>query len=156
MPTASQKQLLQGVIAWILLLVYAVTVATMLFSVWRCGTSGSCSSVAFGAGVVTVATSIGALLSALVVATLARAIPGGDLAIAGASTASGGNAFARWLPWAYIAVWLAVGTAALVIGVLAFPDVNQSVSDLGTAWLGTAIAAAYAFFGIDAPGDSEA
>ncbi len=40
--------------AWMLLLVYAVTTATMIVSVWRCGSSGTCASVAFGDGVLTV------------------------------------------------------------------------------------------------------
>lgn len=152
MSANSPKRFLQGLIAWILLLLYAGTAIAMLIAVVRCGGSGSCTTVAFHDGLLFVVTSIGALVSALVVATLAKAPPGGEIEIAGATTASRGDRFSHRMPWIYLGVWLLIGTAAVVVGVLMYPEVNQSVSDLGTAWLGTAITAAYAYFGIEAPG----
>jgi len=36
-----------------------------------------------------------------------------------------------------------------IIGVLIFPDTCNTLSNIGTSWLGTAIAAGWAYFGPD-------
>jgi hypothetical protein len=45
-------------------------------------------------------------------------------------------------------VWVFNGLVALIIGVMLFPNANQTLSDAGTTWLGLAVAAGYAYFGI--------
>ncbi|HET6449917.1 MAG TPA: hypothetical protein VFI08_01350, partial [Spirochaetia bacterium] len=51
----------------------------------------------------------------------------------------------------YIFVWLVLGLVALVVGVVVFPNVSKTLSNLGTAWLGVAVGAAYAYFAIRPP-----
>ena len=53
---------------------------------------------------------------------------------------------------AYLVIWLVTGLLALVIGGMLYPEVNQSLNDLGTTWLGLAVASAYAYFGIKPEG----
>ena len=52
------------------------------------------------------------------------------------------------LTWIYLVVWLVVGVVAVVVGVIVFPKVNQTLYDLGMTWVGLAVAAVYAYFGI--------
>ena len=50
--------------------------------------------------------------------------------------------------WAYLTVWLVIGLAAFLVTVTR-PDVPALVSNTGWTWLGTAVAATYAYFGIE-------
>lgn len=51
----------------------------------------------------------------------------------------------------YLLVWALTGFAALVVGVVLYPNAIPTVSDLGTVWLGLAVAAGYAYFGLTPP-----
>ncbi|MEN8144215.1 MAG: hypothetical protein ABFS14_04625 [Gemmatimonadota bacterium] len=141
-----------GVIAYILLLLYAVTVGYMTLEIVNCGAVSSCDSTnfpGFSDGIVYVVTTIGGLVSALVVSKLAAAKPG-ENPVASAAGAKRGQIIAvNALGIGYLAVWLAVGLAALIIGVMLHPELDQTVSDIGTTWLGLAVASGYAYFGID-------
>jgi hypothetical protein len=147
------KQTVQCLLAWILLLLYAGIASVMIRRVYQCGQTAGCDGVSFGDGVIYSVTTIGALVSALVVGRLAVAdTTQGDLTIAGLSVNGTHRIFwilsQKVLVWTYIVSWLAVGLAAFIVGVLLYPRLNQSVADIGTAWLGVSIAAAYAYFGI--------
>src|SRR5829696_3754583 len=39
----------------------------------------------------------------------------------------------------YLLAWIATGLAALVVGVMLYPKVNQTLADIGTTWLGLAV-----------------
>lgn len=52
------------------------------------------------------------------------------------------------LELAYLLVWLFTGLSALVVGVMIRPDVNTTLSDIGTTWLGLAVASGFAYFGV--------
>jgi hypothetical protein len=52
----------------------------------------------------------------------------------------------------YVWVWILLGGAALVVGVMIRPDVVSVLSDAGTTWLGIAVASVYAYLGIAEPG----
>jgi hypothetical protein len=43
---------------------------------------------------------------------------------------------------------LATGLIALIVGVIVFPDSNSTLREIGTTWLGLAVASGYAYFGI--------
>jgi hypothetical protein len=47
---------------------------------------------------------------------------------------------------------MVVGALALAVGVMVFPEVNDTLSNIGTTWLGLAVAAGYAYFGLDSSG----
>jgi hypothetical protein len=36
----------------------------------------------------------------------------------------------------------------LIVGLMMYPDASQTLANLGTTWLGIAVSAGYAYFGI--------
>jgi hypothetical protein len=136
-----------GVIAFILLMLYAGTVAYMIIAVTRTGTA---DTVTFAQGLVFVVTTINGLVSALVVTNLAVTTPGEDPTILRNTIGANGqpNPWVRRLVGTYLSIWLVIGLAALIVGVMIYPDVNTTLKDIGTTWLGLAVAAGYAYFGV--------
>ncbi|MET1110901.1 MAG: hypothetical protein ABWX67_05160 [Allosphingosinicella sp.] len=96
---------------------------------------------------------IGGLVSAVVVAELAvtatgNAPAGRTFAPADANSQAPGP---RRLAIAYVIVWVALGVAALLFGLMdraSDREVPQLV-EFAKTWLGLAIAAAYAYFGVN-------
>ena len=140
-----------AVIAYILLLLYAGTVGYMILEVLAaCGGNGACAEVSFSDGVVYVTTTVGGLVSALVISKLAITKRGENPATLPVAGASRKQALAvNTLGVLYLTAWLVVGLVALVVGVMLHPEVSQTVSDIGTSWLGLAIASGYAYFALD-------
>lgn len=105
----------------------------------------------FSAGVTYVVTTIGGLVSALVVAKLALTKPGETPTLTrmveGVSLLR--IRLSKFLAIGYLVAWLAVGLAALIVGVMVFPGSSSTLSDIGTTWLGLAVAAGYAYFGLN-------
>jgi len=132
-----------GLIACILLLLYASLVGYIIVEV-RNGNG------TFTDGIVYVVTTIGGLVSALVISRLAITTPGENPAIIRMTTDESGrhNIWVTTLAMLYLGVWLVAGLAALVTGLLIYPDVSQTLSDIGTTWLGLAVASGYAYFGL--------
>ena len=54
----------------------------------------------------------------------------------------------NWLGWAFFYTWIILGLAAFIVGTLQNPTVNSTLSESGIAFIGLALAAAYAYFGI--------
>ena len=150
-----------GVVAYILLLLYACTVVYMTKQVIQHaiaeapkdeqGKTLSKKPLEFSAGVTYVVTTIGGLVSALVVAKLSITKPGEAPTLM--RTVQGASPLAirvsTFLALAYLVVWLAVGLAALIVGVMVFPDSSATLGDIGTTWLGLAVASGYAYFGLN-------
>ena len=93
---------------------------------------------------------IGSLVSGVIIAELAitrpNGTPGGRFLAASASRST--VQALRVVVYAYLAVWLICGLAAFLVS-LTQGEVHKPLEDTGNAWLGLAIAAGYAFFGID-------
>lgn len=150
-----------GVIAFVLLALYASIMGWMIWEVVMVGRSGEGEANSLGSGAITVVTAIGGLISALVISKLALTTPGttptlGEGALSVAEFDKDENAAkasptlaAKSMAVLYLSVWVTVGLAALVVGTVLFPDLNSTVDDTGTSWLGLAIAAGYAYFGLD-------
>jgi hypothetical protein len=136
-----------GVIAVVLLLLYAITMAVIAWQVVECGTKEDCS-VTIPEGTTYVLTTVGGLVSALVVAALAATKPGDSPSAIWSETQT---SRANFITNIYLGIWVLVGLIALVVGVMLFPDENQTIKDAGTTWLGLAVAAGYAYFGIRPP-----
>jgi hypothetical protein len=139
-----------GSLAFMLLMLYAGTVVYMIFDVVRAGRTDPAKALQFSGGLVFVVTTIGGLVSALVIAKLAITEPGKSPSIRHI-TATPDQPQSRsdtGLAMAYLAVWLIVGLGALIVGVTVYPEVNQTLRDIGTSWLGLAVASGYAYFGI--------
>lgn len=104
-----------------------------------------------------VLTTVGGLVSALVIAQLSVTRPGGTPKVGGYEPESKAGVYATNTVVAiYLFVWIATGLAALVVGVMLYPGASKTISDLGTTWLGLAVSAAYAYFGIEPGGGQTA
>lgn len=148
-----------GVLAGLLLAVYVGATLLMIRAVYFYQSGDPAleclqrevesSALCFSQGYLNIVVTVGALLSALVIATLSKAEPGEMPAMneirPKSKTATRAT---KIVVFVYLMCWMAVGVLALVIGVMLKPGVLSSVSDIGNAWLGMAVAAAYAYFGI--------
>ena len=152
-----------SLIAVILLGLYVYAVVTAIFIV-NCNATGGCAEPEklFTIGFANVMTIVGSLVSALVIAELAATKPGetpGARMLPGTpsvttsstdgSTSDEPGPLNKAVIILYFVVWLFTGLAAFVVGWMQYPGVIQPLTDLGQAWLGLAVAAAYAYFGID-------
>ncbi len=139
-----------GAIAGTLLFLYAFALTYMSILVYRAGQVRPDKAIEFSSGLVYVATTIGGLVAALVIAKLAITKPGRNPGVMRVSANADGepNEWVTRLAVAYLVIWLVTGLLALVIGGMLYPEVNQSLNDLGTTWLGLAVASGYAYFGI--------
>ena len=106
-------------------------------------------SVTENDGTVYVFTTVGGLVSALVVAVLANTPPGhnpaeklGNLGVPNVEESG------KTLVGIYLGVWMLTGVTAVIVGVMLIPNASKTLSDMGTAWLGLAITAVYAYLGI--------
>jgi hypothetical protein len=139
-----------GAIAGTLLILYAFALTYMSVLVFRAGLVRPDKAIDFSSGLVYVATTIGGLVSALVIAKLAITKPGENPGVMRVAANADGepNVWVTRLAVAYLVIWLVVGLFALVIGVMLYPKVNQTLNDIGSTWFGLAIASGYAYFGI--------
>ena len=138
-----------GVIAVVLLLLYATAMGLLTWEVLACGTEENCSiAVPITSGTTFVVTTVGGLVSAMVVAALAATKPGDSPS---AIWTDNQNPRANLVTNIYLGIWVLVGLMALVVGVMLHPGANQTLSDAGTTWLGLSVAAGYAYFGIKPP-----
>jgi flagellar biosynthesis protein FliQ len=152
-------------IAVILLGLYTFTAVSMVVAVWDCEHANiaappgeadanaevsACVDSRVTSGATYVVTTVGGLVSALVVAVLGATTPGVNPSRALVSE----NATARVKTLGsvvvvlYLIVWAGAGLAALIVGLMVYPDASQTLANLGTTWLGIAVAAGYAYFGI--------
>lgn len=139
-------------IAVILLLLWGGTLLFMIIVV-QCESSSGCTSPVIAditSGMITVSATIGGLVSALVVARLAITDPGQNPGGAVLSADASGRAkrVADILAALYLSVWIVIGLAALIFGVLIYPDKVETLTTTGNMWLGVAVAASYSYFGL--------
>ncbi|MEM6630366.1 MAG: hypothetical protein AAF694_11880 [Bacteroidota bacterium] len=159
-----------AIIAYVLFLLYGGILIYMMVEVVNRGMQLSANPDLkfddFHDGLTYVVTTIGGLVSALVIAHLAITPTGEDPAkvltkgIEVEMQKRGGFesvdtvlikktlARSQTLIWIYLAGWLILGLSALIVGVLFYPEVDKTVSDLGTTWLGLAVSAAFSYFGL--------
>lgn len=139
-----------GVLALVLLALYAGPLAYMIVAVYKAGHADPTKQVEFGTGLVLVVTTVGALVSSLVIAKLAITQPDDNPIVFRRLVRANGSQprFVTTCGGLYVSIWFLVGLGALVVGVMVFPEVNQTVNDIGTSWLGLAISAVFAYFGI--------
>ena len=139
-----------GAIAGTLLILYTFALTYMSVLVFRAGQVKPDRAIEFSSGLTYVATMIGGLVAASVIAKLAITKPGRNPGVMRVTANADGepNEWVTRLAVAYLIIWLVTGLVALVIGVMLYPNVNQTLNDLGTTWLGLAVASVYAYFGI--------
>lgn len=101
-------------------------------------------------GTTYVVTTVGGLVSALVVAVLGATKPGVNpsRALVSENASAQVKKVGNIVVVLYLVVWAGTGLAALIVGLMMYPDASQTLANLGTTWLGIAVAAGYAYFGI--------
>lgn len=145
------KLFVGGFIALILLGIYAYSVTQAILLAY------SQSRGALTSGELLALTTVGGLVSALVIAELAISKPGGMPSHRISSDSSRSSAFivraadnaAPFVVFVYIGVWTMLGAAAFIVGVMQYPDRVPALTDFGQSWLGLAVAAGYAYFGLN-------
>jgi hypothetical protein len=147
------KLVFGGLIAVILLGLYAYTVLFGI-SVVTCISTQGCTALtaaSFTGGFASTMTTVGGLVSALVIAELAITKPG-EAPVARALDPAASSRVTNSLKiitGLYLLVWVALGLAAYVVGAMWHPGALEPLTDGGQTWLGLAVAAGYAYFGID-------
>jgi|WetSurSiteA1Bulk_404760.scaffolds.fasta_scaffold17458_1 hypothetical protein len=143
-----------GAIAGTLLILYTFALTYMSVLVFRAGQVRPDKAIEFSSGLTYVSTMIGGLVAALVIAKLAITKPGKNPGVMRISADENGmpNEWVTRLSIAYLVIWLVTGLLALVVGTMLYPNVNQTLNDIGTTWLGLAVASGYAYFGIKPEG----
>ncbi|MGN7917595.1 MULTISPECIES: hypothetical protein [Lysobacter] len=139
-----------GLISVILLGVY-VHLITVAVEVVNCGGAPNCT--VFNDGMAQAFSVIGGLVSALVIAELAIAkpgeAPGTRVLDSGASV--GAVRTVTIVSVAFVLVWIGAGLTAFMVG-LYHPKGLPVLTTHGQAWLGLAVSAAYAYFGLSPGG----
>lgn len=140
-----------GTIAVILLGIY-IHLIRLAWLVVDCRVTAGCTTYAadaFNEGMAQALSIVGGLVSALVIAELAVTRPGdapGSHVLAKDATARA-KTIVKAITAVYVLVWMVAGLAAFFIG-LYHPKVLPPITSLGQAWLGLAVASAYAYFGL--------
>ncbi len=139
-----------GALAFILLMLYAGTVIYMISVVAGRAGGAPAQPVVFSSGLVLIVTTIGGLVSALVITKLAVTPPGRSpsISLPTLKEEEAPRGAEAWLAVLYLIIWMLVGLGALIVGVMMRPEANQTLHDLGTTWLGLAVTSGYAYFGI--------
>lgn len=142
------KLIIGGIIAWILLILYSGTTCDIIIRVIECSRESSCTTLELNSGLIYVLTTVGGLVSALVVSKLTIAVPGSDPSVF-RDLGQGQPKVVNVIVWCYLILWTFTGLATLIAGVILFPDICKTLSNFGTTWLGLAVAAGYSYFNID-------
>lgn len=151
------KLLFGGLISVILLGIY-VHLVRLGMKVVDCVSTAGCTRYGadfYNDGMAQALSVIGGLVSALVIAELAVTAPGRApvtrvLADDASNWAVRTTAFVAAF---YVLVWMGAGLAAFMVG-LYHPRTLPALTTHGQAWLGLAVSAAYAYFGLTPNGDN--
>ncbi len=140
-----------GAIAVILLGIY-LHLIRVAYLVVNCATTQGCTSYPsgyFNDGMAQALAIVSGLVSALVIAELAATKPG-DAPAARALADDASNrtkSILKIVSGIYVLAWMGAGLTAFFVG-LYHPKELPPITNLGQAWLGLAVASAYAYFGI--------
>ena len=138
-----------ALLAYTLLLLYSFPVFYYINAV-RISGQGTGEAVIIPEGMVYVVTTIGGLISALVVARLTITPPKENVGeYKNTRMPSKLRKIAKFLTFLYLAIWMFTGLAALVYGVMLYPDINNTLRDIGTSWFGLAVTSVYTYFGLE-------
>lgn len=145
------KTVFGGAIAVVLLGIY-LHLILVAHKVVACITTVGCTKYVvayFNDGMAQALSIVGGLVSALVIAELAATKPGeAPAAHTLSENASDRSKFIlKVVTITYVLAWISAGLVAFFIG-LYHPKELPPITSLGQAWLGLAVASAYAYFGI--------
>lgn len=140
-----------GAIAVVLLGLWVYLIVTGIQTV-TCANAIGCTThpvIAFNDVMAQALAIIGGLVSALVIAELAVTrsgeTPAAHMLVANAGQRA--TTVLKVISGLYVLAWLVAGLAALLVG-MQHPHILQPLTSVGQSWLGLAVAAAYAYFGL--------
>ena len=150
----SQKTVFGGVIAVVLLGLYIYTVIMGLVITTCISKGADCKSYTkddFTSGMTVTMATVGGLVSALVIAELAITKPGETpvARVLDQNPSEHAKSVLKYTTSAYLLVWTIFGLMAFFVGFIQHPNILQPLTDIGQAWLGLAVASAYAYLGIN-------
>ena len=142
------RLLIGGLLTLVLIFLYLYSLVTALLFASGC-TQDTCP---LDANVAFLLQTLGGLVSAVVVSELSVTSPGeapgariSDVAVSNVQQRA-----STFVASAYILVWIVSGVALIILGWIQHSHVPEVVS-AGKEWLGFAMAAGYAYFGVSAP-----
>lgn len=145
------RELFSTAIAVILLIIYVGLSVYGIQQAW-----GGEKNITFNENMAAALSLTGGLVSALVIAELSRSNPGEMMAtrfVAKTFAAQNKNTV-QVVTVLYLTAWLLCGVAAFSVYLLPIPndpDLKlQPIADFGQTWLGIAVGAGYAYFGVEA------
>ena len=144
------KQIFGAIIASILLTIY-VYLVYIVVKVFYCIAETDCTDYPvtyITEGMTQALAVIGGLVSALVIAELAITKKDDNLKMRTFKAITSKWKINEILSWIYVIVWITVGLTAFMV-TLFHPEEVPLLTNLGQVWLGLAITAAYAFFGLE-------
>ncbi len=101
-------------------------------------------------GQILIATGIGGLISAVVIATLGISEPGkAPVGTVKALSRDYGQVLLSGITIVYMAVWLFLGSYVVYHGVIRSPGASSTLHDIGISWFGILTGALYAYFGLN-------
>jgi len=146
------RLLVGGLLTLILLALYLYALVIALGDAARCVPISPDKTCTLQPNVALVLETVGALIAAVVISQLSVTRPGEPLGarLVGTEIPTGQLQVSNVVAAAYVITWIAAGVALIVVGWFQHPDVPEVVS-AGKEWLGFAIAAGYAYFGVSPP-----
>lgn len=138
---------LKAIASGILLAIYAITLFWMIYQVISSEEPGH--RVEFHGRITFIVNNVGGLLSAIVIARLAITKRGDNPVIVRREDNKEVSRPATGVAVAYTVVWVLAGLSSLIVGEMLYPDANNTISDIGAAWLGISVAAGYSYFGLN-------
>ncbi|MCE7989150.1 MAG: hypothetical protein DYG89_48975 [Caldilinea sp. CFX5] len=144
MANSSLAERFGAIVTFLLLLLYLFTTVLLLNDVYQWFT------LPLTEGTINIHTTVGGLVSALVVTQLAITPPGQSPTrrLVADSASERVRQFYTYIVFFYLGAWVFIGVVSLIVGVMLYPESNVTLGNSGTTWLGTAVAAGYSYLQI--------
>jgi len=142
------SEIFKGLLAIILLIIYFLTLGYVILEAMKWDPSGP--PMVISSNILWTIHVIGGLVAAVIIANLAVSKPG-EVPLSQLENMSEtyGRNFMAAVIWIYMIIWLIIGLAAFLVGVIFRPEVCETLNELGKTWLGILLGSAYAWFGIN-------
>jgi len=141
-------EIFKGLLAIILLIIYFITLAYVILKAIKWDLSDP--SLIISSNILWTINVIGGLVAAVIIANLAVSKPGeAPLSQLENISEAYGRIFMATVIWIYVIIWLIIGLAAFLVGVIFKPEACETLNELGKTWLGILLGSAYAWFGIN-------
>ena len=108
------KLIIGGIIAYMLLLLYSGIAIYIIIKVIECGNNCQCSKIELRSGIKYVLTTVGGLVSALVVSRMTITVPGSDPAMF-RHFGAGQPPVVNFIVWCYLIIWTFTGLQPLLL-----------------------------------------